>query len=47
MKTQYKRPFVTRYFESPDASAMRCYVASKLNDEIAVPDELIYDKGDE
>ena len=32
---------------TPLIAAMRCYVASELGDEVAVPDELIYDKGDE
>ena len=32
---------------TPLIAAMRCYVASKLGDEVDVPDELIYDKGDE
>ena len=38
--------------ETPLIAAMRCYVASKLGEEVDVPDdlvwdELIYDKGDE
>ena len=32
---------------TPLIAAMRCYVASKLGEEVDVPDELIYDKGDE
>lgn len=35
------------YGPTPLIAAMRCYVASRLGDEVDVPDELIYDKGDE
>lgn len=40
------------YGPTPLVAAMRCYVASKLGDEVDVPDdlvwdELIYEKGDE
>jgi hypothetical protein len=41
-----------QYGPTPLVAAMRCYVASRLGDEVDVPDdlvwdELIYDKGDE
>jgi hypothetical protein len=32
---------VTYYDYSPLVAAMRCYVASKLGDEVEVPDELL------
>lgn len=31
---------------TPLVAAMRCYVASKLGDEVEVPDELVYEWGD-
>jgi hypothetical protein len=32
---------VTAYGETPLVAAMRCYVASKLGDEVGVPEELL------
>lgn len=33
----------TQYGDTPLIAAMRCYVASKLGDTVAVPKDLIYD----
>lgn len=32
---------LTRYGSTPLITAMRCYVASKLGDEVEIPDELV------
>ncbi len=36
-----KGGFFTSYGSTPLIAAMRCYVASKLGEEVEVPDELI------
>ncbi|MDI1362566.1 phage protein NinX family protein [Methylotenera sp.] len=33
--------FINKHGDTPLVAAMRCYVASKLGDEIEIPDELI------
>ena len=35
------KPVITYYDYSPLVAAMRCYVASKLGEEVEVPDELL------
>ena len=35
------KPVITYYDYSPLIAAMRCYVASKLGEEVEVPDELL------